>query len=55
MGLVREPKGVDFSVNSRPLEDWEKKQISEIISHHKKTGRIKNESIPKKTKKEQVV
>ncbi len=40
MGIIREPKGVDFEVNPRPLKDWEKKQISDTIAHFKKTGKI---------------
>jgi hypothetical protein len=50
MGLVREPEGVDFVVDPRQLKDWEKKQISEIISHYKKTGMIKRISSSKKSK-----
>lgn len=53
MGLIREPEGVDFVVNPRPLKDWEKKQISDIIAHYKKTGKIKKKSAPKKNKKGQ--
>jgi hypothetical protein len=41
MGLIREPEGVDFVVDPRPLKDWEKRQISEIIAYYKKTGEIK--------------
>ena len=52
MGLVREPEGVDFVVDSRPLKDDEKKQISEIIAHYKKTGEVKKLPIQKKRKKE---
>lgn len=55
MGLIREPEGVDFVVESRPLKDYEKKQISEIIAHYKKTGEIKKISTPKKTRKSQTV
>ncbi len=50
MGLIREPEGVDFVVDPRPLKDWEKKQISEIITHYKKTGEIKK-FIPSQRKK----
>ena len=50
MGLVREPEGVDFVVNSRPLKEWEKEQISEVIRHYKKTGEIKK--IPVSAKKD---
>lgn len=55
MGLIREPEGVDFVVDPRPLKDYEKKQISDIIAHYKKTGEIKKISTSKKTKKEQIV
>ena len=54
MGLIREPEGVDFVVDSRPLKDYEKKQISEIIAHYKKTGKIKKITTPKKVKKGQI-
>ncbi len=50
MGLIREPEGVDFVVDPRPLKDWEKKHISDIIAHYKKTGEIKKISVPKKSK-----
>jgi len=55
MGLIREPEGVDFVVDPRPVKDWEKKQISDIIAHYKKTGEIKKISTSKKTKKGQIV
>ena len=55
MGLIREPVGVDFVVDPRPLKDWEKKQISDIIAHYKKTGQIKKVSALKKIKKGQTV
>jgi len=55
MGLIREPKGFDFVVDPRPLKDWEKKQISELIANYKKTGEIKKISTPQKTKKGQIV
>jgi hypothetical protein len=55
MGLIREPEGVDFVVDPRPLKDWEKKQISDIISHYKKTGEIKKIPTLKRTKKGQTV
>jgi hypothetical protein len=55
MGLIREPEGVDFVVDPRPLKDWEKEQISDIITHYKKTGQIKKISTTKKIKKGQAV
>lgn len=53
MGLIREPEGVDFVVDPKPLKDWEKKQISEIIAHFKKNRKIKKMESPKKTKEKQ--
>jgi hypothetical protein len=38
MGLIREPKDVDFFVDPTPLTDEEKARISEIIALYKKTG-----------------
>lgn len=49
MGIIREPEGIDFIVDSRPLNATEEKQISDIISHYKKTGEIKK--IPLKKRK----
>lgn len=54
MGIIREPNGVDFIVDSRELKDFEKKQISDIISHYKKTGEIKKVSIKKRSKKREL-
>ena len=53
MGYIREPEGVDFVVDSRPLKDWEKAMISEIIAHYKKTGEIKKPTTSKKTRKKE--
>jgi hypothetical protein len=39
MGLIREPKGVDFFVDPTPLTNEEKARISEIIAFYKKTGK----------------
>jgi hypothetical protein len=50
MGYIREPEGVDFVVDPRPLEDWEKAQISDVIAHYKKTGEIKKINLPKQKK-----
>lgn len=50
MGFIREPKGVDFVVDPRPMNELEKKQISDIISHYKRTGIVKKISSPKKAK-----
>jgi hypothetical protein len=55
MGLIREPEGVDFVVDPRPLKAWEKGQISEIIAHYKKTGEIKKLMTPKHMKEKLTV
>ena len=41
MGHVKEPQGVDFFVDSRPLTQEEKQQISDAIAYYKLTGRKK--------------
>ena len=35
MGFIREPKGVDFFINSEPLTDKDRKEISQFISDYK--------------------
>ena len=35
MGLIKEPKGVDFVIQSIPLTDKEKIEISEFIRNRK--------------------
>lgn len=47
MGLIREPKGVDFIVGPSVLTDEDRKMISEIIANYKKTGKL-----PSKRKKQ---
>jgi len=46
MGLIKEPKEVDFYVDPRPLTSEELKRISEFIKSDKKKGKRK-----RKTKK----
>ncbi len=41
MGLIREPKDIEFEVISKSLTEKDKQQISNVISHYKKTGEIK--------------
>lgn len=55
MGYIREPEGIDFEVESRPLKNSEKRQISEIISHYKRTGEVKKLASKSKTPKKQSV
>lgn len=35
MGLIREPKGVDFVIQSSPLSDEEREEISAFIKERK--------------------
>jgi len=35
MGLIKEPKGVDFVIQSSPLSDEERKEISAFIKERK--------------------
>jgi hypothetical protein len=50
MGIVKEPKGVDFVVDSRSLTNSEKSEISDVIAQYKKTGNIKITSATKNKK-----
>ncbi len=36
MGYIKEPKGVDFVINGKPLTDKQKNEISEFIKADKK-------------------
>jgi hypothetical protein len=38
MGYIKEPVGVDFIVDPKPLTDNERKRISEIIADYHATG-----------------
>ncbi len=39
MGYIKEPKGVDLIIGPSTLTERDKKKISEIISHYKRTGK----------------
>jgi hypothetical protein len=39
MGYIKEPPGVDFIVDPKPITKQERLRISEIIAHYKTTGR----------------
>ena len=41
MGYIKEPDGVDFFVDSKPLTEKDRREISEIIAYYKSTGRKK--------------
>lgn len=36
MGFIKEPKGIDFIIQSKPLTDKERKYISKLIADYKK-------------------
>jgi len=38
MGYIKEPKNVDFIINSEPLTERERIMISELIAIYKKDG-----------------
>ena len=35
MGFIREPEGVDFVIQSKPLTEKQKKELSEFIARRK--------------------
>jgi hypothetical protein len=39
MGYIKEPKDVDFFVDSKPLSMEDRKRISELIAFYKRTGK----------------
>jgi hypothetical protein len=45
MGLIKEPEGVDFVIQSPPLTEMERKEIREFIRKRK----LKNKKIAKRT------
>jgi hypothetical protein len=40
MGFIKEPIGVDFIIQSEPLTDLERKEISEYIKSKKEENKI---------------
>ena len=46
MGIIKEPKGVDFIIQSKPLTDKERKEISKFIQEYK-TKNTDKESVRK--------
>ncbi len=53
MGHIKEPKGVDFIIESTPLTDEEKKSISDFIKKDKEKL-LANRTNTKSTKPEQI-
>lgn len=52
MGLIKEPDGVDFIIQSKPLTEKERKEISEFIQSRKRDNKhlIKTAIAKKKSK-----
>jgi hypothetical protein len=50
MGLVKEPKGVDFIINSEPLTKEEEEKLSEFIAKRKQEIAEMKHERPTKTK-----
>lgn len=40
MGFIKEPTGIDFIIQSKPLTDIERKEISEYIKLKKEQNKI---------------
>ena len=38
MGYIKEPAGIDFTVDPTPLTNEDRKKLSEIIAYYKATG-----------------
>lgn len=55
MGLIKEPKGVDFIINSEPLTKEEEKKLSEFIAKRKREiAEMKKHERPTKAKSKRV-
>ena len=39
MGYIKEPAGINFTVDPKPLTAADRKRISEIIAYYKATGK----------------
>lgn len=54
MGIIREPKGIDFIVKSRPLTKDEQAEISEFIKMRKAQKLSPNVGVPQIRTKQSV-
>ncbi|MCH8534604.1 MAG: hypothetical protein LAT51_05995 [Flavobacteriaceae bacterium] len=45
MGYIKEPKGVDFVIKSKPLTDKDRKKISKFITDYKTKSTSKKKEI----------
>lgn len=51
MGHIKEPKGIDFIIQSEPLTDKEKMEISQFIANYKaKNNSTRTKATIRKTK-----
>jgi hypothetical protein len=50
MGLIREPKNVDFTIQSKPWTDEELSDFRKLMTELKSRGRMNEFSIKKKKK-----
>ena len=48
MGHIKEPKGVDFIIQSEPLTDEDRVEISKYIADYKSNKTKKNQTTNKK-------
>ena len=56
MGLIKEPEGVDFIIQSPPLTENERKEISEFIRSRKLQNKTKvSQTISKKRIRNSVI
>ena len=53
MGIIREPEGVDFVIQSPPLTEEERKEISAFIKMRKLQKLAKNEVLKSNSNKSQ--
>ena len=49
MGFIKEPKGVDFFVQSKPLTDKDRQDISKFIADYKAMNKKKQATKSKQT------
>jgi hypothetical protein len=50
MGYIKEPKGIDFTVEPHALTEKDQKIMSKIIADYKATGKITKASKDKKAR-----
>ncbi|MEM6843206.1 MAG: hypothetical protein AAF632_13335 [Bacteroidota bacterium] len=55
MGYVKEPEGIDFIIESKPLTDEDRKQISQFIREYKRKGKTKKKGAFANMKKKNIV